>query len=131
MKQLKPELVENLPETEIQTDRVVGRLFAGIKGEPKEVQVGSKIELSFGFDLNEEVSEAMLFSVSIIAPGFIMNRKRDRVLIKRLPIKKGEKNNSMVLKFQALNLGKHIVSVDFFIKNGYLLTLEIPITVIS
>lgn len=116
---------------EVEGEEIAGSVFAGIEGNPSEVQVGSKIKINLGVEITKVQGQDLPVNVSVSAPGFIMNRKRDFLVTKRLVLKKGQINTTKVLRFQAINPGKHKIEVDFFRGNGYLATIEIPITVIK
>ena len=125
----------NKPESfqahEVENEPITGKVFAGIEGSPSKVQVGSKIKLNLGVEISKIQSQDLPVSVSIRAPGFIMNGRRDLVITKKFVLQKGMENITKVLKFQAISPGKHKLEVDFFSGNGYLTTIEIPITVIN
>lgn len=119
---------EHLTQTHVEQG-IVGRVFAGIEGNPSQVQIGSKIRLNVGFDLDKAYGKDLPVRVSVSAPGFIMNSSRDSVISKKLTISRGQKNIRAALEFQAINYGEHEILINFYAKNDYLGTIELQIKV--
>lgn len=86
--------------------------------------------MTVGFDIEQAQDEDMIVNCGISAPGFNYQGKFPHTINQRIVMKAGQTDSRAVVQLQANVLGQHTIAIDFFRDNGYLLTKELPITII-